>query len=333
MTTVFVTHPTQRLDQYFGPRATRELQAIADVRFNPHARELDTAELVAAAQDCDAVIAYRQTPAPRALFAGLPRLVAFVRCAVDIRTVDVGAASDHGVLVTQASAGYVAAVTEWIVGAMVDLGRGTSRYAAAYRAGQPPAPVMGTQLRGATVGVIGYGQIGSDFARVALALGMQVLVHTPEPVVEEAGLRAVTMAGLLAGADYVVCLAPANASTENLIDARAFAAMKPGAFFINASRGELVDEAALRQALDGGRLAGCALDVGRAPDQMPSPALAGHPLVVATPHVGGLTRPAIEHQALETVAQLRELVAGRLPVGAVNAAAATRWRRWLGQAA
>jgi hypothetical protein len=64
MTTVFVTHPTQRLDQYFGPRATRELQAIADVRFNPHARELDTAELVAAAQDCDAVIAYRQTPAP-----------------------------------------------------------------------------------------------------------------------------------------------------------------------------------------------------------------------------------------------------------------------------
>jgi D-3-phosphoglycerate dehydrogenase len=103
MTTVFVTHPTQRLDQYFGPRATRELQAIADVRFNPHARELDTAELVAAAQDCDAVIAYRQTPAPRALFAGLPRLVAFVRCAVDIRTVDVGAASEHGVLVTQAS--------------------------------------------------------------------------------------------------------------------------------------------------------------------------------------------------------------------------------------
>ena len=80
--------------------------------------------------------------------------------------------------------------------------------------------------------------------------------------------------------------------------------MKPGAFFINASRGDLVDEAALLHALDSGHLAGCALDVGRAPDQMPSPALAAHPRVIATPHIGGLTPPAVEHQALETVAQL-----------------------------
>jgi D-3-phosphoglycerate dehydrogenase len=328
MTKVFVTHPTQRLDQYFGPRATRELQAIADVRFNPQARELDTAELVAAAQDCDALIAYRQTPAPRALFAGLPKLAVFLRCAVDIRTVDVAAASGHGVLVTQASAGYVAAVTEWIVGAMVDLGRGTSRYAAAYRTGQAPAPTMGVQLRGSTLGVIGYGQIGSDLGRVALALGMQVLVTTPQPVEPQPGLRAVPMQDLLGGSDFVVCLAPANSDTENLVGQAAFAAMKPGAFFINASRGELVDEAALRQALDSGRLAGCAMDVGRAADQMPTPALAAHPLVLATPHVGGLTMPAIEHQALETVAQLRSLLEGRLPVGAVNPDSASRWRGW-----
>jgi D-3-phosphoglycerate dehydrogenase len=104
--------------------------------------------------------------------------------------------------------------------------------------------------------------------------------------------------------------------------------MKPGSFFVNASRGELVDEAALLAALDGGHLAACALDVGRAPDQMPSPALARHPRVVATPHIGGLTMPAIEHQALETVAQLQQLLAGELPMGAVNAAQATRLQRW-----
>ncbi|MGN4221462.1 NAD(P)-dependent oxidoreductase, partial [Burkholderia gladioli] len=125
----------------------------------------------------------------------------------------------------------------------------------------------------------------------------------------------------------VVCLAPANADTAQLMNAERFAAMKPGAVFVNAARGELVDEAALLAALDGGRLGGCALDVGMAADQMPSARLAAHPLVIATPHVGGLTPGAIEHQSLETVAQVEALLQGRIPAGAVNAAHATRLAR------
>lgn len=332
MTVVFVTHPSHRLEQYFGPRALQALQGIAEVRLNPEPRELATGELVEAAAGCDALIAYRQTPGPRALFAGLPRLAAFIRCAVDIRTVDVGAASEHGVLVTQASPGYVAAVSEWIIGAMVDLGRGISRHAADYHRSGSAAPTMGRQLRGATLGVIGYGQIGADLAGLALALGMQVLVTTPQPVEPREGLRQVPLRALLKGSDFVVCLAPANAETENLMNVEAFSAMRPGAFFINASRGELVDEVALLAALDCGHLAGCALDVGRAPDQMPSPALACHPRVVATPHIGGLTMPAIEHQSLETVAQLDQLLRGVMPQGAVNAQHALRVRRWQGRA-
>jgi D-3-phosphoglycerate dehydrogenase len=105
--------------------------------------------------------------------------------------------------------------------------------------------------------------------------------------------------------------------------------MKPDAFFINASRGNLVDEVALLQALDSGHIAGCAMDVGRAPDQKPSPKLARHPKVIATPHIGGLTPPAIEHQALETVSQVAEILQGRVPAGAVNAASATRLGRLL----
>jgi D-3-phosphoglycerate dehydrogenase len=100
--------------------------------------------------------------------------------------------------------------------------------------------------------------------------------------------------------------------------------MKKGAFFINASRGNLVDEAALVRALDSGRIAGCALDVGRAPDQMPTPALAARADVIATPHVAGLTLPAIEHQSMETVAQAAEILKGRAPKGAVNAEHWTR---------
>jgi D-3-phosphoglycerate dehydrogenase len=108
------------------------------------------------------------------------------------------------------------------------------------------------------------------------------------------------------------------------MDARAFAAMKRGAYFINASRGCLVDESALMAALDSGHLAGAAIDVGRVPDQMPSPAVARHPHVLATPHIGGLTPPAIEHQALEAVGQTAVILQGRIPAGAVNAAHATR---------
>ena len=328
MTSVFVTHPSNKFDQYFGVKALRALEAIADVRLNTEARDLSVPELIAAASGCDALIAYRQTSGTKALFQALPELNAFLRCAVDIRTVDVEAASAHGVLVTQASPGYSAAVSEWIVAVMVDMARGISRYAAANHCDQPLAPFMGRELRGSAVGVIGFGQIGRYLSDLALAFGMRVLVTTPRPVPARDHLQQVPLPVLLAESDFVVCLASANPQTENMMDAQAFSAMRPGAFFVNAARGELVDEAALLDALESGRLAACALDVGRAPDQMPSPALARHPLVLASPHIGGLTLPAVEHQAMETVSQLGSLLRGKIPPGAVNAAHAMRLRRW-----
>ncbi|MGB1007416.1 MAG: NAD(P)-dependent oxidoreductase, partial [Thalassobaculaceae bacterium] len=99
------------------------------------------------------------------------------------------------------------------------------------------------------------------------------------------------------------------------------------AYFVNVARGNLVDEAALEAALREGQIAGAAMDVGRAPDQMPSPSLAALPNVIATPHIGGLTPEAISHQALETVRQVAAIVAGRAPVGAVNADTAIRLER------
>ena len=163
---------------------------------------------------------------------------------------------------------------------------------------------MGRELKGSTLGVIGYGAIGREVVRIARALGMRVLVN--DPYVKD--VEQTPFDELLKESDYVVPLAVATAETENLIDAAAFAKMKQGAYFINVSRGNLVDEAALEAALDSGRLAGCAMDVGRAPDQMPTPRLAARPDVIATPHAAGLTVPAIEHQSLETVAQAAEIV-------------------------
>jgi D-3-phosphoglycerate dehydrogenase / 2-oxoglutarate reductase len=331
MARIFLTHPPEALKNYYGDRAVARLKALGEVRLNRAGRELSTQELIEAARGCELIVSYRQTPGEAALFRNSPDLVAFSRCAIDIRNVDVAVASEMGILVTQASAGFVASVAEWVVGAMVDLGRGISAAGAVYHAGKVPAAAMGSQLRGATLGVIGYGQIGRYQCELGLAMGMRVLVSDPHARMEHAALVQLDLPDLLAQSDFVVCLALATEATENLMNAQAFAKMKPGAFFINASRGNLVDETALAQALDSGHLAGCALDVGRAPDQMPAPLLARHPKVIATPHLAGLTPESIEHQSLETVAQAAEIINGRAPKGAVNAASATRLAR-LGKA-
>lgn len=321
--TVFLTHSPTALQNYYGPRALAALEAVATVRRSTTEEPFTAETLAAAAQGCDIIVSDRRAEGSADLLARLPDLVAFCRCAVDIRNVDVAAASAHGILVSQASAGFMASVSEWIVGMMIDLARHLSPAVAQYQAGAAPTPRMGRELRGATLGIIGFGQIGRTLADLAQAFGMRVCVADPLAQVP-AAMQSLTLDALLAQSDFVVCLAAATAQTENLMNDAAFAAMQPTAYFINAARGNLVDEAALLRALDAGRIAGCALDVGRAPDQMPSPALARHPLVRATPHIGGLTPPAIEHQALETAAQVAAIVQGRIPPGAVNAAQALR---------
>jgi len=322
--TVFLTHSPLALANYYGPRALAALQQLADVRCNASELAWTAETLATAAQGCDIIVSDRRAEGSAALLARLPQLVAFCRCAVDIRNVDVEAASTQGILVTRASAGFMAAVSEWTIGVMLDLSRHISTATLQYRAGATPVPRMGRELRGATLGLIGHGQIGRHLADLGLAFGMRVLVNDPHTRVTNAALQQVDFNTLLAQADFVVCLAAAAPETENLMNQAAFAAMKPGAVFINPSRGNLVDEAALLQALDSGHLAACALDVGRAPDQMPSTELARHPRVIATPHIGGLTPPAIEHQALETVQQVAHILQGQVPVGAVNAAHARR---------
>jgi len=142
---------------------------------------------------------------------------------------------------------------------------------------------------------------------------MTVLIADPRKKVSAPGLKQVAFGELLAQSDFVVCLAIANEQTENLMNATAFAQMKKSADFINLSRGNLVDEAALTAALDAKQIAGAALDVGRAQDQMPSPALAKRADVIATPHMAGLTPDAAEHQAFNTVNQVAQLLAGRMP--------------------
>ena len=300
------------------------LQALARVKLHESNDALDAAGLIKAARDVDIIVADRLTAGPGEIFPALPNLRAFVRCAVDIRNIDVDAASAAGVLVTRAGPGFVQSVAELALGFMVDLSRGVSRATADYHSQRKPEIIMGRQLAGSRLGIIGYGSIGRHLADIARVLGMEILIADPFATVSEPGFQHVPLDDLLVRSDFVVCLAVANEQTENLIGQAALARMQKHAFFINLSRGNLVDEAALSAALREHRIAGVAMDVGRAPDQMPSPELAKLPNVIATPHIGGLTPPAIESQSLETVRQVEAIIAGEVPAGAVNA---DRWLR------
>ncbi|MDN4999478.1 NAD(P)-dependent oxidoreductase [Bradyrhizobium sp. GCM10027634] len=321
---VLLAHTPEMRRNYYGDRSLNGLRAIADVILHEGEQALDAGALVNAAKEADIIVADRMTEGRGEIFGQLPRLRAFVRCAVDIRNVDVDAASQAGVLVTRAGPGFVQAVAELAVGFMVDLSRGVSRTTADYQAGRKPEARMGRQLAGSTIGIIGYGSIGRYLAEIAKVLRMNVLVADPFADVSGSAIRHVALDELLAASDYVVCLAIASEQTEKLIGEAALARMQKHAVFINLSRGNLVDEAALAKALLENRIGGAAMDVGRAPDQMPTPELARLPNVIATPHVGGLTPQAIEYQSLETVRQVEAIIKGEAPVGAVNA---ERWTR------
>ncbi|MCA3363530.1 MAG: hydroxyacid dehydrogenase [Roseomonas sp.] len=326
---VFLSHTPEMFEGYYGPRALAALAEHAEVIRNPGTSVLSGAALAEAARGCHAIVADRATPGLLETFSAMPELLAFLRVAVDISTINVPAASAAGVLVTRATPGFVDAVVELALGFMVDLARDVSTMAGTYRKGGLPQGHMGLQLSAARLGIIGYGRIGQRLAEVALALGMQVAVFDPFAKVADPRLRQAGFTEVLATSDIIVCLAISDPSTRHLFNAAAFAAMKPGARFINLARGELVDEAALIAALDSRHLSGAAMDVGSAPDQRPNPALAARADVIATPHIGGMTPEAMEHQAMDTVRQIAALASGEMPEGAVNADAAFRVREYL----
>lgn len=324
---VFLAHTPEMRANYYGDRALAALRQVAEVTLHEGTQTLAGAALARAAAGCQAIVADRATPGTAETFANTPDLVAFLRVAVDVSTIDIAAASEAGVLVTQATPGFVDSVAELAVGMMVDLARGVSGFAADFHAGRVPVPRMGRQLAGRTLGLIGYGRIARRIAAIAVAMRMRVLAQDPLAEIADPGVEAATLDRLLAESDVIMPLAVANESTRHIVNAASLARMKRGVLLVNLSRGQLVDEAALAAALESGQVAAAAMDVGMAPDQWPSPALAARADVVATPHIGGLTPEAAEHQAMDTVRQVAALAAGRLPEGALNALAASRLAR------
>lgn len=323
---ILLTHPAGSRPWWYGEVAMEGLRALGELRLNPGDTELEGEALITAAQGCRVIVLDRATKVGEAEMAALPDLFAILRSGVETRHVDIEAASRHGIVVTRTNPGYVASTAELILAHMLNVVRDIPDYVAAYRAGSVRAPSHGRELSGATAGLIGYGRIAQHLARILSAIGMEVLAYDPfvppaEPAV------AVPLDTLLARSDFIVPILSATPETRNLLDEAAFGKAKRGAFLVNASRGDVVDETALLAALESGHIAGAGLDVGWGPDQTPSAMLGAHKRVYATPHIGNLTIEAAARHPADTVAQCAQVLRGEIPFGALNPDSASRLAR------
>lgn len=327
MVKILITHNNDLLKNFYSLAAVDELRSFAEVRLNGTDTPLRGGDLIAAAQDVDIVLSDRLAPGTPEVFAALPDLAVYMRCAVDIRNIDVAAASAAGTLVVRCSAGYGDAVAETALGLVIALGRRFAICDRLYKQGIADQPmVLGRQLAGSSMGIIGFGAIGSRIADLAIAARMQVLAFDPYKRIVNGCVTQADFDTVL-GCDFVVCAAYATPETEGMMNRAAFARMRPDAYFVNVARGIVVDEDALEEALTTGGIAGAGLDVGMGQDEQPHPRLAALPSVIAVPHVAGLTRAATDHQAFETVRQIRDLIDGKLPELAVNGHMARRLDR------
>lgn len=317
MVKIFISHSPEDLEVYFR-KSYEALKELGDVVLNPKDHDLNTEELIEAAQGCQIVVCHRSTHGKAAVFENLPKMAAFLRPQIDISDVDVTVASINNVVVANSVPSFVPATAEIALAHMMDLARDLTSSTIAFNAGEIPPSNMGRQLNGSTAGIIGYGAIGRYLAEKLVALGMRVLVSDPYLIEVEQGIELVDMGTLLRQSDFVLPLAAATEETENLIDADAIALMKKDVYFVNVSRGNLVDEEALETALRENRIGKVAMDVGRAADQRPSPRLAQIPGVVATPHLGGLTVQNAETQSWSVVDQTKAILKGEMPPRAIN---------------
>ena len=320
---ILLTHPKGSRPWWYGDAALEGLRKLGTVRLNDGDAELEGERLVAAARGCRVIVLDRATRIGAAEMEALPDLAAILRSGVETRHVDVEAASRLGILVTRTNPGYVASTAELILAHMLNVARDIPEYVAAYRSGTKREPSHGRELSGATVGLVGYGRIARHLAKILDVMGMTVLAYDP---FAPAALPAVAVGfeDLLARSDFIVPILSATPETRHLLDADAFGRVKRGAFLVNASRGDVIDEPALLAALESGQIAGAGLDVGWGPDQTPSAMLIAHPRVRATPHIGNLTVEAAARHPADTVAQCADVLRGIVPFGALNPDAAFR---------
>ena len=265
-------------------------------------------ELKSVIGEYDGLVVRSRTKVTADLLSAAKRLQVIGRAGIGVDNIDVEAASRQGVIVENAPSGNSVTTAEHALCLLASLARHIPQADASMKAGKwEKKKFQGTELMGKTLGVLGLGNIGRIFASRARGLSMNVIAYDPfigTEAAERLGVELVSLDELYSRADMMSCHTPLTAETKGMVGDEAFAKMKPGVFLVNASRGGVVDERALLRALDGGKVAGAALDVF---EQEPPPEgyeLTVHPKVVCTPHLGASTEEAQEKVAAEIAEQM-----------------------------
>ncbi|KAJ9293317.1 hypothetical protein DTO271G3_7813 [Paecilomyces variotii] len=289
--------------------------------------KLTPEQLLAIIPQYDALLVRSETQVTAGLLRAAKKLKVVARAGVGVDNIDVEEASKLGIVVVNSPYGNVEAAAEHTIALMLSLARNIPLACSSLKAGQwERSNLVGVEVKGKTLGVIGLGKVGLTVAKLAKGLGMIVVSfdpYSPPAVAASASVALVSsLSELLPVVDFLTIHTPLISSTRNMISACEIAQMKPGSRILNVARGGTVDEVALLAALESGHLAGAAVDVFTSEPPEPNSSAAkliSHPRVVATPHLGASTMEAQESVSIDVCEQVLQILNGSLPRNAVNA--------------
>jgi glyoxylate reductase len=314
---IFVTWPMEA-------EARMMLERVGTVVTSPTERELPVAELARRVANCDAIIPMGAHPIPETILAAAPRLRIVAVAAVGYNIVDVEAATRRGILVTNTPGVLTETTADMAWALMLGVARRVPESDRFIRGGKWTgvywSQLVGNDVHGTTLGIIGLGRIGQAIARRGQGFGMRVLYHNQKRDLEaerNIGVEYRTKADLLREADFVVLSVPLSPETRHLIGAAELALMKPTAFLVNVARGPVVDETALVEALRAGRIAGAGLDVFEEEPKVHS-GLLGLENLALTPHIGSASRSTRLKMATRAAENCLAALEGRRPTNLVN---------------
>lgn len=294
-----------------SPEAAERLKEQATVFM---AAAPDAGPDIARKETIHAIITRGKGDVSAALIDLCPELKVIARCGVGLDNVDVAHATKKGVRVVNAPGSNADTVAEHTLGLMLSLQRQTFAAVTAVKAGNWDyrKNFGGDEIRGKTLGILGYGNIGRRVEVLARAFGMEVL-HLAHPQVKakDDGAMARNLDALLAESDILTIHLPLNATTRQLLDATALYQTKPGVLIINTARGEIIDESALLVGLESGRIGGYASDVLTTEPPASDSALVAHSNVLITPHAASLTARTYNQMCVLTVNNALDLLAGK----------------------
>lgn len=263
---------------------------------------ISSEELKKEIKEFDAIIVRSATKVTKEIIEAAENLKVIGRCGVGVDNIDIKAAEKRGITVVNAPSATTTAVAELTLGMIFSLAREIPRADASMKRGEwIKKEFMGAELYGKTLGVIGYGRIGSTVGQMAAAVGMRILACDPFRIPEDIqiiGGELLMMDEIVEKSDFITIHTPLTEKTKGMINADAISRMKEGVYIVCSARGGLIDEPALLNALNSGKVAGAALDVFSVEPPV-NRDLVNHLKVIATPHIAGQTRAAQQRASVD----------------------------------